>query len=154
MPEPFPALPREAPATSVVPAPFVAPAAGPRVDFPPGNVAAATKKRGRGHISTEPVEPGPVVVSNVDWAQIRIPDRGEKASYQSGPVFWKFRSDRDCWRVMYRPRTDHEVDLGNIGKRELARLDGMPDQERETAFREFLNRRLTEKGASEGAGRN
>lgn len=112
----------------------------------PENVAAATKKRGRGHVDDQSAAPPPVSVINVDWAEVRIPDRGARASYQSGPVYWKFRSDRECWRVMYRPQSDCEIDLGNIGKRELTRLDGLPDPEREAGFREFLNRRLTEKG--------
>lgn len=145
MPEVFPALTGRPPATSAAPViTFGGPVAA-TPPSPPENVAAATKKRGRGHVSEAAAVPGPESAP-VDWAEVKIPDRGARASYQSGPVYWKFRSDRECWRVMYRPQSDHEIDLGNIGKRELTRLDGLPDQDREAGFREFLNRRLTEKG--------
>ncbi|MFN0088563.1 MAG: hypothetical protein ACKVX9_24455 [Blastocatellia bacterium] len=111
------------------------------------NVAPATKKRGPGHISDHAPEPAKPVSPAPDWDAVRVPDRGEEKSYFSGPIYWKFRTDRGCWRVQFKATpAAPALDLGNIGKRELTALDALSDVERTAAILGKVRGWLAEQG--------
>lgn len=111
------------------------------------NVAPATNECGPGHVSDADLGHIPEVVSNLDWESIRVPDRGEGKSFSSGPIYWKFRTDRECWRVQFKPTLDAvPFDLGNLGKRELKKLDALPDDERHAAILVMVRGWMREKG--------
>lgn len=115
------------------------------------NVAPATKKRGPGHISDQSAGHIPAPAPGPDWDAVRVPDRGEERSYFSGPIYWKFRTDRGCWRVQFKATpAAPALDLGNIGKRDLAALDALPDRERTAAILGKVRGWLEEKGIARG----
>ena len=113
----------------------------------PPNVAGATKKRGPGHISNHIFESAKTDSLAPDWDAVRVPDRGEEKSYFSGPIYWKFRTDRGCWRVQFKATpAAPAVDLGNIGKRELTALDALSDEERTATILGKVRGWLAEQG--------
>lgn len=113
----------------------------------PQNVAPATKKRGPGHISDQSAGHIPSPAPGPDWEAVRVPERGEEKSYFSGPIYWKFRTDRGCWRVQFKATpAAPALDLGNIGKRELTALDALPNDRRTAAILGKVRGWLAEQG--------